>query len=133
MSIAGRENHHRFGLEHSEMALGLGDNGPNGIYGIISGAAVGVVGALAMWFNDILNKEAEFGLGNFFMLCFVGATIGALAVISAPIFHIDDNYVMVFACVCSSAHKYILRSVTWFLDKWTSTSNPNTPPTNSQK
>jgi predicted tellurium resistance membrane protein TerC len=94
----------------------------------LAGAAVGVIGALAMWFNDILNHEAEFSFANFFMLCFIGATIGSLAVMVAPFFHIDDNYITVFACVTAAAHKYILRSVTWFLDKWTSVSNPNTPP-----
>lgn len=104
------------------MALGLGGD-PKWI----SGAFLGMVGALAMWFNDILNEEAKFSIGNFVMLCFVGATIGIVAVVAAPIFHVDDTYATVFACTAAAAHKYILRSVTWFLDKWTSKTNPNQP------
>lgn len=108
----------------NQMALG---SDPNAIVRIVSGAAIGVLGSLAMWFNDILNNEAKFSLSNFVMLMFIGATIGGMAVIAAPLFHVDDNYVMVFACCASAAHKYLLRSVTWFLDKWTSTTNPNSP------
>lgn len=105
-------------LETQQMALGLGDD-PNGLVRILIGGVVGIAGALAMWFNEILNGEAEFSFPNFLMLCFVGATIGGVAIMVAPMFHIDQNYTVVFSCAAAASHKYIFRSCSWFLDKWT--------------
>jgi hypothetical protein len=85
----------------------------------LSGALVGAAGALAMWFNDIINGDAEFSFRNFAMLIFVGAVIGFAAIIAAPLFGVNENYVMVFACSAAAAHKYIFRSISWVLEKWT--------------
>lgn len=102
-------------VKNSVVILGI-DTGP---YGFVIGSLVGIAGALAMWFNEILNGEAKFNIPNFLMLCFVGATIGGLAVTVAPMFHVPDNYTIIFACAAAAAHKYIFRSISWFLDKWT--------------
>jgi hypothetical protein len=107
-------------LEQHDMAMGSGGD-PVSLTRILVGAVVGIAGALAMWFNEILNGEAEFSVPNFLMLCFVGATIGGLAIIIAPMFHVDENYTIVFSCAAAASHKYIFRTASWFLDKWTKT------------
>lgn len=106
-------------VEMRKMAMGF-DGDPNGLVKIFVGGVVGIAGALAMWFNEILNGEAEFSIPNFLMLSFVGATIGGLAIIIAPMFHVDENYTIVFSCAAAASHKYIFRSCSWFLEKWTS-------------
>jgi hypothetical protein len=86
---------------------------------LFSAAVVGAAGTLAMWFNDIVNGDAVFSFRNFAMLVFIGATIGVLAVIIAPMFGVNERYVMVFACSCAAAHKYLFKSAAWFMEKWT--------------
>lgn len=87
---------------------------------LFSAAVVGSAGTLAMWFNDIVNGDAVFSFRNFAMLIFIGATIGTMAVIVAPMFGIHERYVMVVACSAAAAHKYIFKSAAWFMEKWTS-------------
>lgn len=86
---------------------------------LFSAAVVGAAGTIAMWFNDIVNGNAVFSIKNFAMLVFIGAVIGSLALIVAPMFGVNERYVMVFACSCAAAHKYIFKSASWFMEKWT--------------
>lgn len=101
------------------MGFGLGDD-PNNIMRLVSGASVGILAALSMWFNDIINEDAKFSIKNFIMLIFIGGTIGGIAITAAPLFHVDDKYVTVFAAAAGAAHKYIFKASSWFLKKWTS-------------
>lgn len=108
-------------LEYKKVDFNFhGDGDFSGFLKFLAGAFVGAAGALASWFNDIVNGEAKFNLANCMMLLFIGATIGIVANIAAPMFGINEHYTVVFACAAASAHKYIFRYATRIIDKWVS-------------
>jgi hypothetical protein len=86
----------------------------------ISAAAFGVAGALAVWFNSIVQGSEQFSLRDLAMLTFIGATIGVFALSVGPWFGVKPELLMPFACAAASSHKYIFKVGDWFLRKWTS-------------
>lgn len=85
-----------------------------------SSAGAGAAGALASWFNDIINGQSEFSLKNMFLLVFIGATIGMVALNVAPMVGVGTDFAMPFACAAAAAHKYLFSVLNWFLQKFIS-------------